>query len=130
MNLLKNLGAEAFEQRIGKARNGFMFSLEILERQYDMHTPEGKTEFYYEAAKRLAQFEEEIERNNYIDAVAEAYHIGYDSLRKFSGESGGAVGMASPVARPRTHIAKRQNKKKRMDDASVAKDSAYVDDRR
>ena len=23
-----------------------------------------KTEFYYEAAKRLAQFEEEIERNN------------------------------------------------------------------
>ena len=39
---IKNLGAEAFEQRIGKARNGFMFSLEILERQYDMHTPEGR----------------------------------------------------------------------------------------
>ena len=33
---IKNLGAEAFEERIGKARNGFMFSLEILEKNYDM----------------------------------------------------------------------------------------------
>ena len=32
---IKNLGAEAFEERIQKARNGFMFSLEILERDYD-----------------------------------------------------------------------------------------------
>mgnify|MGYP000299637074 FL=1 len=114
MNLLKNLGAEAFEQRIGKARNGFMFSLEILERQYDMHTPEGKTEFYYEAAKRLAQFEEEIERNNYIDAVAEAYHIGYDSLRKLVAKAAVQSGMASPVARPRTTYAKEQQKEDGM----------------
>lgn len=111
---IKNLGAEAFEQRIGKARNGFMFSLEILERQYDMHTPEGKTEFYYEAAKRLAQFEEEIERNNYIDAVAEAYHIGYDSLRKLVAKAAVQSGMASPVARPRTTHAKEQQKEDGM----------------
>ena len=102
------------EQRIGKARNGFMFSLEILERQYDMHTPEGKTEFYYEAAKRLAQFEEEIERNNYIDAVAEAYHIGYDSLRKLVAKAAVQSGMASPVARPRTTHAKEQQKEDGM----------------
>ena len=31
---IKNLGAEAFEERIEKARNGFMFSLEILEKDY------------------------------------------------------------------------------------------------
>ena len=111
---IKNLGAEAFEQRIGKARNGFMFSLEILERQYDMHTPEGKTEFYYEAAKRLAQFEEEIERNNYIDAVADAYHIGSDSLRKLVAKAAVQSGMASPVARPRTTHAKEQQKEDGM----------------
>lgn len=111
---IKNLGAEAFEQRIGKARNGFMFSLEILERQYDMHAPEGKTEFYYEAAKRLAQFEEEIERNNYIDAVAEAYHIGYESLRKLVAKAAVQSGMASPVARPRTTHGKEQQKEDGM----------------
>ena len=37
---IKNLGAEAFEERIEKARNGFMFSLEILEKDYDLKSPE------------------------------------------------------------------------------------------
>ncbi len=32
---IKALGAEAFEERIGKARNGFMSGLEVLERNYD-----------------------------------------------------------------------------------------------
>ena len=67
---IKNLGTEAFEERINKARNGFLFSLEILEKEYDMNSPEGKTAFHKEAAKRLTMFEEEIERNNYIEAVA------------------------------------------------------------
>ena len=59
---IKNLGTEAFEERINKARNGFLFSLEILEKEYDMNSPEGKTAFHKEAAKRLTMFEEEIER--------------------------------------------------------------------
>ena len=49
---IKHLGAEAFEERISRARNGFMFGLEMLEKQYDMNSPEGKTEFFNEAAKR------------------------------------------------------------------------------
>ena len=47
-----------------------MYSLEVLEKEYDMNSPEGKTEFMKETARRLTQFEEEIERNNYIEAVA------------------------------------------------------------
>ena len=38
---IKNLGAEEFERRIADARNGFLFSLEILEWDYDMNSPEG-----------------------------------------------------------------------------------------
>ena len=82
---IKNLGTEAFEERINKARNGFLFSLEILEKEYDMNSPEGKTAFHKEAAKRLTMFEEEIERNNYIEAVAEKYRIGYEELKKSGG---------------------------------------------
>ena len=37
---IKNLGTEAFEERIQKARNAFMFGLEMLERDYDLNTPE------------------------------------------------------------------------------------------
>lgn len=50
-----------------------MFSLEILERDYDMTSPEGRTDFMKEAARKLTEFDEEIERNNYIDAVAGTY---------------------------------------------------------
>ena len=83
---IKNLGAEAFEERIQKARNGFMFSLEILERDYDMTSPEGRTDFMKEAARRLTEFDEEIERNNYIDAVAGTYHVGSEDLKNWSDE--------------------------------------------
>ena len=83
---IKNLGAEKFEERIASARNVFMYSLEVLEKEYDMNSPEGKTEFMKETARRLTQFEEEIERNNYIEAVAKAYHVGFEDLRKLVGK--------------------------------------------
>ena len=98
---IKNLGAEAFEERINKARNGFLFSLEILERDYDMNSPEGKTSFYNEVAKRLTEFEEEIERNNYIEAVAQKYRIGYDNLRKLVAKTAIKTGLATPASKPK-----------------------------
>lgn len=99
---IKNLGAEAFEERIQKARNGFMFSLEILERDYDMTSPEGRTDFMKEAARRLTEFDEEIERNNYIDAVAGTYHVGSEDLKKLVGRMAVQTGLAKPVERPKS----------------------------
>ena len=61
---IKNLGAEEYERRIEEARNGFMFTLEVLERDFDMQSPEGKTGFFREAARRLVTFEDKLERNN------------------------------------------------------------------
>ena len=107
---IKNLGAEAFEERIQKARNGFMFSLEILERDYDMTSPEGRTDFMKEAARKLTEFDEEIERNNYIDAVAGAYHVSSEDLRKLVGRMAVQTGLAKPVERPRSTRSQNQDK--------------------
>lgn len=107
---IKNLGAKAFEERISKARNGFMFGLEMLEKEFDMHSPEGKTAFYNEAARRLLSFEEEIERNNYIEAVAAAYHVGYDNLRKLVAKTAVQTGLATPAARPKQTVNKDRHK--------------------
>jgi len=107
---IKNLGAEAFEERINKARNGFLFSLEILERDYDMNSPEGKTAFYNAVAKRLTEFEEELERNNYIEAVAEKYHISFENLRNLVGKVAIRSGLATPAAKPKQAIGKDKNK--------------------
>ena len=108
---IKNLGAEKFEERIASARNVFMYSLEVLEKEYDMNSPEGKTEFMKETARRLTQFEEEIERNNYIEAVAKAYHVGFEDLRKLVGKMAVQTGLAKPVERPREIQNNRKNKK-------------------
>lgn len=79
---IKNLGADEYEKRIEKAKNGFLFSIEVLERDYDLTDPDGKTRFFKEAARRLLTFEDEIERGNYIDAVASRYNLTSESLRK------------------------------------------------
>ena len=53
-----------------------------MQENYDMNDPESKTAFYNEIARKLLGFSEELERNNYIEAVAEKYQIGFDNLRK------------------------------------------------
>lgn len=111
---MKGLGAQAFEERIAKARNGFMYSLEVLGRDYDLSSPEGKTEFMRETARRLAGFEEEIERNNYIEAVAREYRVGYEELKKLVVKMAVQAGMAAPAARPRSGHEKERKKEDGM----------------
>lgn len=107
---IKGLGAEAFEERIGKSVNGFMFSLETLEKDYDMASPEGRTGFMKAAAGRLNEFEEEIERNNYIEAVADKYRVGREDLKRLVVRMAVQSGLARPVQRPR--VLKGRDKEK------------------
>lgn len=107
---IKNLGAEAFEDRIRKARNGFMFGLEMLERDYDMTSPEGKTGFLREAAKRLAEFDEELERSNYIEAVAKTYRVNADELRKLVIKTAVRTGLARPPEKPKSTLNREKGK--------------------
>ena len=79
---IKALGAEEYQKRIDSAENSFMFEIRILQNDYDMNDPTSKTAFFNEVAKRLLEFSEELERNNYIEAVAQKYRISFDDLRK------------------------------------------------
>ncbi len=79
---IKALGAEAYQERIDKAENSFMFEIRIMEEQHDMNDPESKTAFYNKVAEKLLGFSEELERNNYIQAVCDKYNIAFEDLRK------------------------------------------------
>lgn len=105
---IKNLGKEAFEDRIREARNGFLFGVEVLERDYNLASPEGKTDFLKEVARRLGEFEEDIERNNYIEAVAGRYHVGYEELRKLVVRTAVQNGLAQPVKRPEKPVKEKK----------------------
>ncbi len=80
--LIKNKGADEFQKRIDGAENSFFFELRIQEQQYDMKDPEGRTRFHQEIARKLCGFAEEVERENYIQAAAQRYGIGFESLRR------------------------------------------------
>lgn len=104
---MKNMGADAFQERINQAQNSFFFELRILERDYHMDDPESKTAFHREIARKLCAFEEEVERENYIESVAQKYNIGFENLRRLVGSYAARTGMAQPVTRPKSTVAKK-----------------------
>lgn len=101
---MKALGKDAFQERIDQAENSFFYEIRMLEKQFDMKDPEGKTKFHREIAKKLAAFEEDVERDNYLQAVAEKYYIGTDNLRKLVVSYAAQTGLIRPVERPKSGV--------------------------
>lgn len=79
---VKVLGTEAFQERIDQAENSFLFEVSILQRSYDMKDPDSKTRFFQEVAAKIAGFELEIERENYIEAVVGKFQISFEGMRR------------------------------------------------
>lgn len=104
---MKNLGKEAFQKQIDGAENSFFFELRILEKEFELNDPEEKTKFHREIAKRLCEFSEEVERDNYIEATAEKYNIGFEKLRKLVVTYASQTGLVKPVERPKSGIQKK-----------------------
>jgi len=104
---MKNLGAEEFQKRLDQAENSFFFEIRQLEKEYDLKDPEGKTKFHRAIAKKLCEFSEEVERENYIEAVAQKYHISFENLRKLVGSYAAQTGLAKPVERPKSGVQKK-----------------------
>lgn len=107
---IKAEGAEAYRERIRQAENSFLFEIRLLQEEYDMADPESKTAFYNAVAKQLTQFSEEIERNNYIEAIADKYGMGFDNLRRLVNQYGMQGGLVEEKP-----IERRQPKAKKED---------------
>lgn len=107
---IKAEGKEAFEKRLDEAANAFLFEVKVLEKQYDLSDPEGKTEFFRETARKLLEFPEELERNNYMESLSRIYHIKFEDLRKMVNNM--ALGGASTAVskKPEARSRKKENK--------------------
>ena len=98
---IKAMGKEAFQERLDKAENAFLFEVRISQRDYNLQDPDSRTQFFREVAGRIAAFELEMERQNYIDAVAREYMIDPRQLKELvlkalvlGGTSAGRTGTA------------------------------------
>lgn len=106
---MKSLGKEKFEERIRQAENSFFFEVRILQGQFNMDDPEEKTKFHREIAKKLCEFSEEVERDNYLQAVAEKYFIGIENLRRLVTRYAVNTGAAKPLERPKSGIQQKKD---------------------
>lgn len=92
---IKNLGKDEFQKRIDEAEGSFFFELRLKSENYDLKDPESRTAFIKEAAKMLCRFTEEVERENYVVAVADKYSIPVDSLRRLVIQTAASGNIAS-----------------------------------
>ncbi len=82
---LKNMGAEAFEERLSQAMDSFMFRVSVSEKNYTMTEPQGQNQFFENCAQMLLELSDELERNLYIEAIVKQYRsygISHEDLRK------------------------------------------------
>ncbi len=106
---IKNMGAEAFEERISGAENSFYYEIRILENDYELKDPESKTKFCTEIAKKLLRFEDELERDNYIAAIADKYNLGFDNMRKLVMKYATKDAMIPIITRPKSGIQSKKD---------------------
>lgn len=83
---IKNMGAEAFEERLGQASDSFMFRVSIAESEFPMDEPQGQNRFFERCAELLLELKDELERNLYIEAIVKKYRgqygVSVEDLRK------------------------------------------------
>ena len=108
---IKNLGREEFQKRIDEAVNSFLFEISVIRSEYNMQDPESKTGFYNAVAKKLLEFPEKLERDNYTEAVAREFMIPAEDLKRLVNSLGERGGFAL-----RTPEQERPKKKKEKDD--------------
>ena len=116
---IKNLGADAFRERIASAQNSFLYEIDVLKREYDLEDPEQKTRFYNATARKLLEFHEALERDNYIRAVAQAQMIPYEDLRRLVNRLGSQLGPTTGKRYEEDRRDPQERKKKKEKDDGI-----------
>ena len=75
-----------------------MFEVGVIEKEHNLNDPQGKTDFYNAIARKLLEFTQELERNNYIEAVARQYGIAFADLQKLVNSYGARIGYSGEEA--------------------------------
>lgn len=108
---IKALGTEAFQERIDKAENSFMYEIGIIEKNYKRSDPESETAFEREVANKLVQFSEKLERDNYMKAVCRQFMIPEDGMREMVIRIGSQGGIIPRQTQPVRRVEPARKKK-------------------
>lgn len=112
---IKAKGATAFEKQIEVAENAFLFQIRKAELSYDLKDPQSKTDFQKYIVMELLSFQEEIERNNYMDMICEYYGYPKESMNKFMGN----LSIQTPYRPEKMLHLETKREKKKTDDSTL-----------
>ena len=79
---IKNLGADQYQKRIDSARESFMYEIDRMKDNINRDSPEQKAEFYTKVARKILDFDDELVRMTYIEAVSNEFFIPKDALNQ------------------------------------------------
>ncbi len=113
---IKKMGPDAFRERIAQAKNSFLFEIDVLKRDFDLTDPEQKTKFHNAVARKLLEFPEALERDNYTQAVAKEHFIPYEDLRRLVNRLGNQMSGMPVRSQNGTYEQKDRRKKAEKDD--------------
>ena len=105
-------------ERIEKARNSFLFEIDVLKQDFDFEDPEQKTGFYNRVAQKLLSFSDALERDTYTQAVSREYYINYQDLKQLVNRMGLRVSPETERAEGgegRTPFVARERKREKED---------------
>ena len=115
---IKNMGPEAFEERLNQASDSFLFRVSIAESEFPMNEPQGQNRFFERCAQMLLELKDELERNLYIEAIVKKYRSQYgvsvEDLRKRVN----TLALKGTPAENRTQPRNGTKEKKKRDSAS------------
>lgn len=112
---IKAMGKEAYEERIKNATNYFIFQVAMEQKKYNMSDPQEKTAFHKKVAEMILDFNDEIERENYIESVCEIFKIPKDGLAKLVKKAG----LTYVGKEEKETYEDYQEKKQKKEDASM-----------
>ena len=105
---IKAEGKEAFALRLKNAESSFFFEVRIMQKDCDMSDPESKTAFYRNIARKLTEFDERLERENYLQAVAARFNIPVQGLQDMVVSLASQGGMIRHAEKPKSGIVSKE----------------------
>ena len=79
---IKALGRDEFQKRIDSAEQSLSFEIHVMQRDHDLSDPGERTLFQQKMARRLSLVDDELERNNYTEALAAEYMMDSGMLKR------------------------------------------------
>lgn len=116
---IKNMGAEAFEDRLNRASDSFMFRVRVAEGEFPMEEPQGQNRFFERCAEMLLELKDELERNLYIDAIVKNYGGRYGISSEDLRRRVNTLAMKGTPAEHRLQPKTGSQEKKKKDTASA-----------